>query len=492
MWLIARRLRIERELACDDRVIEAGTQARAYASHLLELAYAWSGRRAPALVVGMAGSTKLEGRMRAVLDPERNRRAPSKRAWLAGTVVAAAVLLLLAAISLTTASAREPFDEQQTATAQTSDRSITSPDATSGTWELTPTPTPGRVSVRVRLGGSSAFNGNIDLDEIDRLTAHGLPNDGQVRFTVTREAGSFEIDGTMKAGAGSGTIRFVPSQPFIAGLTGRGFALPSAAHLMVMAHLDLGFALIDELAAQQYVQPLVPDLIRAAYHGVDLEFVRGVGQTGHRLGSLDRLIRFRDHGVDPEFILGLRMQGVELAADDLVRARDHGVDPAFAAGLKSAGYESLSFQSLLRARDHGVDPEYLRALRDLGYTQQPIEVVIRTRDHGVDPQYIRGMRRLGYTLVLEQLIDARDHGVTPEYIESMVSLGYKGLSIETLIRLRDHGVTPDYVVEMQRRGLKDLPADEIIRLRDRGEPASYLRKLGQLNYHFQRLLEWLL
>ena len=109
----------------------------------------------------------------------------------------------------------------------------------------------------------------------------------------------------------------------------------------------------------------------------------------------------------------------------------------------------------------------------------------------MDPEYIRGMRRLGYTLTLEQLITARDHGVTPDYIESMVSLGYRGLTIDTLIRLRDHGVTPDYVVEMQRRGLKDLPADEIIRLRDRGE-TGYLRKLGQLNYHFQRLLEWLL
>jgi beta-lactamase regulating signal transducer with metallopeptidase domain len=69
VWYVARRLRIERELACDDRVLAAGAPPREYAGHLLDLAYAWSGRRAPALAVGMTSSHKLEGRMRAVLDP---------------------------------------------------------------------------------------------------------------------------------------------------------------------------------------------------------------------------------------------------------------------------------------------------------------------------------------------------------------------------------------------------------------------------------------
>src|SRR4029077_19004032 len=51
VWWVARRLRVERELACDDRVLQAGTHAREYAEHLLELAYALGGYRAPALVV---------------------------------------------------------------------------------------------------------------------------------------------------------------------------------------------------------------------------------------------------------------------------------------------------------------------------------------------------------------------------------------------------------------------------------------------------------
>src|SRR4051794_28146029 len=80
VWWAARRVRIERELACDDRVIAAGAEPREYASHLLEIAYSFGGRRAPALAVCMARPRQLEGRMLAALDARRNRRVPSRRA----------------------------------------------------------------------------------------------------------------------------------------------------------------------------------------------------------------------------------------------------------------------------------------------------------------------------------------------------------------------------------------------------------------------------
>ncbi len=104
-WLAARCLRVERELACDDRVIQCGAEGRDYAGHLLEIAYSFGSYRAPALAVGMARLNQLEGRMLAAIDPRRNRNVPALRVRLASVALASAVLFTFASVRPTTAAA---------------------------------------------------------------------------------------------------------------------------------------------------------------------------------------------------------------------------------------------------------------------------------------------------------------------------------------------------------------------------------------------------
>src|SRR4029450_2990970 len=87
VWWIARRLRIERELACDDRVLAAGADPDGYASQLLEFAYSLRVETAPALAVTMAAPSSLEERLRALLDRGRNRRLPALRSRVAATAI---------------------------------------------------------------------------------------------------------------------------------------------------------------------------------------------------------------------------------------------------------------------------------------------------------------------------------------------------------------------------------------------------------------------
>jgi len=101
VWWIATRLRAERELACDDRVLAAGEDAREYAGHLLELAYTLSHSSAPAVAVTMARPRELEGRMLAALDAARNRAIPALRNRLAGAAVLVALTVPVAAATIT-------------------------------------------------------------------------------------------------------------------------------------------------------------------------------------------------------------------------------------------------------------------------------------------------------------------------------------------------------------------------------------------------------
>ena len=73
-WLAASRLRAEAEYAADDRVLAAGVDGVTYASHLLALAQPGRVPLSTAIAVRMArGTTRLERRFTAMLDPQRSR-----------------------------------------------------------------------------------------------------------------------------------------------------------------------------------------------------------------------------------------------------------------------------------------------------------------------------------------------------------------------------------------------------------------------------------
>jgi hypothetical protein len=101
VWLAARRMRLEREQACDDYAIRAGAAAGAYAGHLLVLAAGvnWS---IPVATVSVAHPSQLETRLRAILNPKTRRGRLSR--WTAAMLLSSlmAVLFSVAAIHLTT------------------------------------------------------------------------------------------------------------------------------------------------------------------------------------------------------------------------------------------------------------------------------------------------------------------------------------------------------------------------------------------------------
>ena len=98
MWIAARRLRSEQERACDDRVIELGTPAPDYASHLLEVARSARDHGMHGFVsVAMARPSQLEGRLLAVINP-RNRDSLTRSGKLVIATATFSVLGLVSAV----------------------------------------------------------------------------------------------------------------------------------------------------------------------------------------------------------------------------------------------------------------------------------------------------------------------------------------------------------------------------------------------------------
>jgi beta-lactamase regulating signal transducer with metallopeptidase domain len=449
VWWAARRLRVERELACDDRVLAAGAAARDYAGHLLELAHTLGASPAPATALGMARARQLEQRLLAILDAARNRARVRRRGLAIAVTVSAAVVVSMAALG----AAVVPADPDAPPATPSFALAAAGQQAVTGTWELRRTQDPNAFQISIHTGDSSHGRtirrdrlAGLPVDQIDAVNA-------RVNFPIRREAGTFTVDGVCRTGVCAGTFAFAPDPAFADALVARGIGRPTARDQFALAIADAGLAYVDALAAAGYVKPDVALLVRAAQHGVDFDYLRGMTALGYRTATLDELITLRDHGVDPAYIRGMQAAGYgHLSADDLRRARDHGADPDYARAMAALGFGNLALSDLIQARDHGVDQVYVRDMQALGL-RLPLAAYIRTRDHGVDPGYVRGMAALGYT----------------------------GLDADTLIRMRDHGVDPEFVRRVQRDGAPRLGVDEIIRRRDRGEAAYHDVRVDRLN-----------
>lgn len=135
-WLVARRAELERERACDDRVLAAGIAADDYATTMLDVARIVLRRRAAAMP--MAEGTHVEQRIRAILDPTTRRRSAHAFATVLVILAAAPILAALHRAvprprggepDLRGDAVASPFSERITPAASWSDVEANGPDA---------------------------------------------------------------------------------------------------------------------------------------------------------------------------------------------------------------------------------------------------------------------------------------------------------------------------------------------------------------------------
>jgi len=99
VWIALRRLHFEREAACDDAVINAGTPASTYAKHLMEVAMRMNGPKSSSIIPAvMAHSSNVKMRLLRVLNSQTNRKSlarGSAAAWIAVSLIIAVPFSML-------------------------------------------------------------------------------------------------------------------------------------------------------------------------------------------------------------------------------------------------------------------------------------------------------------------------------------------------------------------------------------------------------------
>jgi beta-lactamase regulating signal transducer with metallopeptidase domain len=354
IWWAAARLRIERELACDDQALLAGMGAHDYAFHLLEIArlhHVPSGLNA--LAVSMAARSHLETRLRAVIDVARRRAAPSGALRAGGAVAAIALVLPLAALRGTATAAAAPIVGVATAhegvasvigaaaVAPTAAPAATAVSAAfEGDWVLrlasdeeARREAGGRAAVHVRLMDPGLNTFVEPLSALDGLsTAQISSSAADARFTLRRDAGIFAFTGEFAGGKGRGHFVFTPDPAFADSLARRGMERPTDAQLFKLARHGVGFRYLDVLSKHGYRQPTTSTFVRASLSGADERYVAAMAAEGYRFGTVETLISVYNQGVTPEFVRELAAQGYKgLTPSALMRLRNSSVVPPASA-----------------------------------------------------------------------------------------------------------------------------------------------------------------
>ena len=107
-WYAGRQLRVERELASDDCVLRTGCSASNYAQQLLLTVKQHRPMPTP-LAVAMAHSARLDDRVQAILDPQKNRDAPGLRSFAVAIALTMFGCVAIGATTPTTTSAVVPI-----------------------------------------------------------------------------------------------------------------------------------------------------------------------------------------------------------------------------------------------------------------------------------------------------------------------------------------------------------------------------------------------
>ena len=420
VWLAARRLRIEREQACDDYVLSIGMKPSDYANHLLEIArsmrerpvFEWSQTTS----VAMARRSQLEGRLLAILSRENERGAVPRATTVSFVALICVMLLSLATIRPTVIHAQHPrtFNIDSNDNKDDSDRDFSGSTLDAGAEQV---------------GGAAADQNGLP------------PAAGDKHVDTDGTAGNPQIQSLNDGHIGKETGRKLAGD--VEHIAGSEVAEVVAERSVTVVQVPE----VNPLPVQQ-ASPFINAGYRQERNPQTQsgrgDFIDEMSSAGYSNLSVDELIRLKTAGVNAAYVRSLRALGFNnLTPKELAEMSIHGVTPAYIELLRAAGYNGLSAKELTTFRIHSVTAEYIKTLRDAGFGNLPARQLLDFKIHQVTPAFISGIRAAGYgNLSPKEFVSLRVHNITPEFIRTARSrLG--DLTIKQLVSLKNLGILDD-------------------------------------------------
>jgi len=243
--------------------------------------------------------------------------------------------------------------------------------------------------------GRNQMGQSFEFSDFQGLTREQVQSGGPVSFSLVREAGRIDMEGTFQNGRGSGTFRFTPNLSFVSAMKSRGFDFEQSSdsddrdsedRLFAATALNVTTALADDLNSADFGKLRTEDLFKAAIFKINSQFMREMKASGFQ----------------------------NLSFEDLVKARIFKIDAEFVRQVSQMGFDKEPFESLVKMQIFKVTPDFVTEMRNEGLTNVQIEDLVKLRIFKIDTDFIRAAKADGVPLEVERLVQ-RKIGVARRY-----------------------------------------------------------------------------
>jgi hypothetical protein len=249
---------------------------------------------------------------------------------------------------------------------------------------------------RSSKGGRNQMGQSFEFSDFQGLTREQAQAGGPVSFSLVREAGKIDFEGSFQNGKGSGTFRFTPNLSFISAMKSRGFDFEQSSRsdddhesedrMFAATALNITTALADDLTSAGFGKLQVDDLFKAAIFKINSQFMREMKASGFQ----------------------------NLGMEELVKARIFKIDPEFVRQVSQMGFDKEPFENLVKMQIFKVTPEFVTEMRNEGLTNLQLEDLVKLRIFKIDTDFIRAAKADGVPLEVERLVQ-RKIGVARKY-----------------------------------------------------------------------------
>jgi predicted metallopeptidase len=237
--------------------------------------------------------------------------------------------------------------------------------------------------------GRHQMGQSFEFSDFQGLTREQALSGGPVNFSLVREAGRIDFEGSFQNGRGSGTFRFTGNAGFVSAMKSRGFDFDQTStdnddrepqdRLFAATALNVTTALADDLNSAGFGKLHVDDLFKAAIFKIDSNFMREMKASGFN----------------------------NLSLEDLVKARIFKIDAEFVKQVSQMGFDKEPFESLVKMQIFKVTPEFITEMRNEGFNNLQVEDLVKLRIFKIDTDFIRAAKADGVPMDVERLVQRK-------------------------------------------------------------------------------------